>query len=99
MLVVAGWVLVKPEVRDEAIRAMTAMATASRDEAGCISYRFFSDIEHPDRFFAFEEWGSKEALEIHFQTDHMKEFQRALGRVIAERVTVKRYEVESISDL
>ena len=99
MLVVVGTMPVKPEKREEALKVTTQMAVASRAESGCTSYRFYTSIEQPNIFFAFEEWESPEALALHFQTAHMKEFQQAVPGLIAGRGEVKRYEIQSVGPL
>ena len=93
MLVVAGRVQVKPEVRTEAVRAALAMARATQAEAGCRSYRFYSDLEEPNTFFIFEEWEDEEALARHFATPHMATFQQQLPRFIAAPPSITRYQV------
>ncbi len=99
MLVIIGRVAIKPERREEGVKAALEMVAASQAEAGCISYDFYADLQDPNSFFAFEQWESEEALRIHFATDHMKTFQGKLAEVIAGRVEVKRYNVASITDL
>lgn len=44
MIVIAGQVSVRPERRDEAVRAALAMAEATRRENGCISYQSVSQM-------------------------------------------------------
>lgn len=95
MIVVAGRVKVKPEAREEAVRAAVAMSRATEREAGCLSYRFYSDVEDPDTFFVFEEWESAEALAAHFETSHMKVFREVLPRLVAGGMEIKQYEVSS----
>ncbi len=100
MLVVVGSMAVKPGMREEVLEVSTRMAVASRAEAGCISYRFFSSLEEPDTIFAFEEWESEEALAFHFQTDHMKEFRSRLPGFMATKIIeVKRYDIQAVAPL
>jgi quinol monooxygenase YgiN len=99
MLVVTGRVAIKPEKRELALEATTKMAVASRAESGCISYGFYSFLEEPNVFFAFEEWESPEALALHFQTDHMKEFQKVLPEIIAGQPDIKSYVIQSVGPL
>lgn len=96
MIVVAGRVKVKPGARDEAVRAAVEMSRATRAEAGCLSYRFYTDVEDPDTFFVFEEWESAGALAAHFQTPHMKVFREALPRLVAGGMEISQYEVSSV---
>ena len=97
MIVVAGTVAVKPETREEAVRAALEMARATRAEPGCISYRFFADLADPNTFLIFEEWESDEALATHFQTPHMATFQQRLPRFLAGGLAIKRYAVASVA--
>jgi quinol monooxygenase YgiN len=95
MIVVAGRIRVKPESRDEAARTAARMAEATRREAGCVSYRFYADLDDPDVFFIFEEWENEAALAQHFQTPHMAEFQTHVPRFVAGPPEIKRYVVAS----
>ena len=99
MIVIAGQVAVRPDRRDEAVRAALAMAEATRKEDGCISYRFSSDLADPNTILIFEEWESDEALARHFQTEHMRVFRAGLPQVLAGASTIKRYVVQSVSPL
>ena len=95
MLVVAGRVRVHAALRDEAVRVALEMAQATQAENGCLSYRFYADLEDPNTFFIFEEWEDEEALARHFQSAHMAAFQRQLPRLLAGPASVKRYEVQA----
>jgi quinol monooxygenase YgiN len=99
MIVIAGHVAVRPERRNDAVSAALAMAEATRRENGCISYRFSSDLADPNTIFIFEEWESEEALERHFQTEHMRGFRAALPQLLAGPPTIKRYVVQSASPM
>ncbi len=97
MTVVTGKVLVRPERRQDAIRAALAMAEATRKEQGCITYQFSADLEDPNTILIFEEWESDEALAHHFQTEHMRVFRQQLPGLLAGPSAIKRYSVESVS--
>ena len=96
MLVIAGIVKVKPETRAEAVQAALKMATATRAESGCKTYRFSADLEDPNTIYIFEEWESEEALMRHFQTAHMAEFNGAIPRFLAAPPSINRYDVASM---
>lgn len=95
-IVVAGHVTVKPEHRDEAVQRAIAIARDSESEDGCISYRFFCDLEDANVFHIFEEWESQEALDAHFQTEHLKEFQQHVAKLVAGPMSIKQYEIASV---
>jgi quinol monooxygenase YgiN len=93
MILVAGSARIRPERRDEAVRAALAMGAATRAEPGCRQYRFYADLEAPDTFFVFEEWESEDALARHFETPHLAEFQTKLAALLAGPLDVRRYSV------
>ena len=96
MLIVSGRVPVKPERRAEAVAAAVKMAAATRAEAGCKSYGFYSDLADPNVFLIYEEWESEAALTAHFQTPHMAEFNAAIPGLIAGPPSVNRYDVSGV---
>jgi quinol monooxygenase YgiN len=98
MIIVHGTFPVKPELRDEALEMMTRMATASRAEVGCVSYEFYVGLTDPNTMLLFQEWESFEAMQGHFETDHMDEFVRVLPELLAGEVATRRYEVKSSDD-
>ena len=91
MIVIAGSVAVRPERRDEAVRAARAMMTATRREAGCRAYGFHADLDDPNVFLVFEEWESEEALARHFATEHMAAFGAQLPGLLAGAPRLTRY--------
>lgn len=93
MIVIAGTARVQSEHREQAHAAARTMAAASRAEPGCRQYRFSVDLDDPDVVHVFEEWDSAEALEVHFATPHMAEFQTALGATLDGSPEITRFEV------
>jgi quinol monooxygenase YgiN len=81
MIVVQGELIYKQGKREEAIAAMTKVAKATQQEAGCIRYNFYADLEDPNKFIVYEEWESLEHLNAHTSADnpppHMTEFRAA----------------------
>jgi quinol monooxygenase YgiN len=99
MIVVAGRIRVRPETAEEARRVALRMAAATRAEPGCVSYRFYADLEDSETFFIFEEWESEDALARHFETPHMAAFQREVPRFLAGPLEIKRYVVETATGM
>lgn len=54
------------------LKEVDVLITETRKEEGCISYELFQDINSENIFFLIEEWESKEDLENHKLTDHIK---------------------------
>ena len=99
MLFRSGTFPVKVEVRDDALELMRQMAKASQEEEGCISYEFYVGLTDPNTLLLFQEWESVDALQGHFETDHMEEFLKLLPGVLDGQVVSRRYEVKASNDV
>ena len=98
MIIVHGTFPVKAEVREDALELMRQMAAASRAEYGCISYEFYVGLSDSNMLLLFQEWESAEALQGHYETDHMEEFLRILPEVLDGEIATRRYEVRISTD-
>ncbi len=73
--------------------AFLAMETKTREEAGCITYVSSVDIHDSKIVRIYEVWDSMDSLVPHFKTQHMADFQKALGGIETKGMTAKVYEV------
>lgn len=99
MLIVSGVFEIDPAQPEMVRETAIEMARATREEAGCISYAFYADLETPANVRVFEEWENQEALEAHFQTPHMATFRQALGAITIKSRAIWRYEVSGLEKL
>jgi quinol monooxygenase YgiN len=76
MLVVSGRFRLPPERIAEARPAMARVIAASLAEPGCRAYSYAEDVTEAGLFRVHEEWDSREALQAHFATAHMREWQQ-----------------------
>ena len=99
MIVLAGSVRLPPENLEAARPVMAAMIAASRAEEGCLSYGFAHDVLEPGLIRIFELFRDAEALQVHGQSQHMKDWRAAWPALgIGER-QITRYEVTSAIDI
>jgi len=99
MIVVAGTLPIKPEMKEEAGQLALETQTATCAEPGCRTYRFSFDLAEPHTLRIFEEWESEEALSSHFKTEHMKKFQKNVPRILAGKPSATKYTVSSAASL
>ena len=99
MIIVHGTFPVKAELREDALKLMHKMAVASRAEDGCISYEFYVGLSDPNKLLLFQEWESVDALQGHFDTEHMEDFLKVLPEVLDGEVTTRRYEVRTSDEI
>jgi quinol monooxygenase YgiN len=99
MIVVVGRVSTDPAKRAQLIEVAQKVAAASREDAGCISYRVFEDTEQPNHFVFVEEWADEDALQQHFRTPHIAEFMQAIPGTIVAPPDVKFHQIATTRDL
>jgi quinol monooxygenase YgiN len=99
MIVTVGRVITDAARREQLIRIGQAIARASREDPGCVSYRVYEDTERPNEFVFVEEWESQDALEQHFATGHVAEFMRTIPAAITGAPDVKFHTVARTVDL
>lgn len=63
----------------EAIKLYEELVQKSRNEEGCIAYNLFQDKKDDTILTVIEEWESKEALEVHKNTEHFNRIVPLLG--------------------
>jgi quinol monooxygenase YgiN len=84
MIVVTGRVQIPEELREQFLAIATEMCSASRGDDGCIGYRFYADLEQPERYVFIEEWRDDETLQSHFMQPHTARFMGALVPMLGE---------------
>ena len=85
-LVITGTFRVPPANLDSARAVMEAMVMASRAELGCLHYSYGEDVLEPGLIHVAEHWSSREALDAHAASAHIKIWREAWPRLgIGER--------------
>lgn len=98
MIIVHSTFPVQADHREEALDMMKRMSVASRTEDGCISYEFYVGLSDINTLLLFQEWDCVDALQAHFETDHMEDFLKILPDILDGEVTTRRYEVRGSGD-
>lgn len=63
-----------PDAHDELADLARRTAAATRDESGCVLYRFAVDVEQPGRFVLTELWEDEASLKAHFGREAFQGF-------------------------
>ena len=75
MLLIIGTVRVPADRFEQAKPAMQRMISASRAEAGCLSYSYAQDVLDAGLIHVSEAWSDRAALEAHFKSAHIVEWR------------------------
>jgi len=95
MVIVAGVVVLRPGTLDDLRPDMLRMIAASRAEAGCRSYSYGVDLADPTVIRIDEQWESREHLDAHLETEHLKAWRRRLAEVGIVRRDITAWEAAS----
>jgi autoinducer 2-degrading protein len=82
--VVAVTVFVKPEKRDDFLRATLDNARNTRSEPGNVRFDVLQAEDEPTRFLLYEVYQSKEDFTRHQQTDHYLKWKSAVADWMAQ---------------
>ena len=93
MILVIGTFRLPVENLAAAREAMTRVMTATRAEAGCITYAYAEDLLEPGLIRVNETWTTREALALHFEQPHMTQWQRERAELGLTDRDMKAYEV------
>ena len=72
MIVVSGYLRVRPEKMDELRPFMQAALEATRREPGCLMYAYGEDVLDPGLIRIVERWESWETMAAHTGAPHVK---------------------------
>ncbi|MGW2716602.1 putative quinol monooxygenase [Streptomyces sp. NPDC001492] len=79
-VIVAGWMDYEPGDRAAVLKALVELGRRTREaEPGCLDYAMTADPGDERRIRVFEHWTSRQALDEHFSTPHMKDFRAAVA--------------------
>ncbi|MEX1153371.1 putative quinol monooxygenase [Parvibaculum sp.] len=83
MIVITGTAKIADENRAAFKPVAERQVTLSRAEPGNVSYSYYEDQMAPGRFFFYEEWKDRAAVDFHFTQAYCLEFIEA-ARKLAE---------------
>ena len=81
MLVIAAMLKVLDDKGDKLEREFEKLVPKIRSDPGVIGYIVHRNIDDPSRFFVYEKYESKKALDDSFLTTHFQEFFKAFESI------------------
>lgn len=96
MLIVAGTLTVEAAHRAEMLEAVAPMVAATMKEPGCRAYAFSPDPSDPGLVRLYELWDSQEALDAHFASAHMAEWQARSAELPILSRDIAKYTISEV---
>ena len=94
MIIIAGTVDLKPEVRNAALDSTRELMAETRSQRGCLDYVWAPDSAVPGRIYVFERWEDRDALAAHFAGQYYKRMLAAMGSHGVQDVDVSKYRID-----
>ena len=85
MIYVVAELRIKPGVADKAAAEARKVIAATVKEEGCLHYDFHLSVSDPTKLVAVERWASREALDAHMHTPHLKAWREAGKEFVVDR--------------
>jgi quinol monooxygenase YgiN len=91
LLTVVAELNAKPGKEDALREALLACIEPTRAETGCVQYDLHDSTDTPGRFVFYENWVSREALDEHLQTPHLKKLGSLSADLLSEDPRILTY--------
>lgn len=91
MIIVAGWVDVDPDRRDQALIAGRPHMQATREWPGCLDYVWSADPLNDGRIYVYERWTDEASLASHFAGPYYTAMRNTIGAHGIRGVEVYKY--------
>ncbi|MGW0841703.1 putative quinol monooxygenase [Streptomyces sp. NPDC002787] len=93
-VIVAGWMDYEPGDRDTMLGHLVELGRRTREEEpGCLDYAMTADPTDERRIRVYERWASRQALDEHFATPHIKDFRTAAAELTRVGVSLDAFGV------
>lgn len=92
MIIITAKCILKDNKKEEFIKVAQEMIEETNKEVGCISYDLYEDINDENIVTFIEEWESREAIERHNNSEHVKRIVPVFNELRVEKPTINLYE-------
>jgi len=83
-LYVTATIVTTPDKADALRDILLPVVDQFRAEDGCLAYTLLEDQEEPGRFFTYECWRDRAALDAHMSSKAMKAIEPTLGDYLTQ---------------
>ena len=91
LLTVVAEMQAKPGKEEDLRRAVLDLMEPTRREDGCVQYDLHVHTDNPGRFVFYENWTSRDHLDRHGASAHIKAFREKIADLVSEPPSVETY--------
>lgn len=88
MILVTTYMRCAAEAKPTFLAAAGDALENSRQEAGCLRYQLFEDVEEPGAFVWVEQWENEKLVLHHLFSEHGRRFRAAVEGIVTSGVTL-----------
>jgi len=92
MISICATLFAHPGKEKELEDILLSVLAPTAKETGTLEYKIHRALENPGRFFFYEKYADREALDTHMATPHFQELLRRLEGVIAQEPDIVLHE-------
>jgi quinol monooxygenase YgiN len=93
VLTVIATVQAKPGKERQLEQELFLLVPFTVEEQGCINYDLLKAVEIPGKFVFYENWESKQDLDRHLASEHVRSFLTRADGLLASPVQIELYEM------
>ena len=71
--------------------ALSALVGPTRAETECLNYDLHQSLDDTDVWFVYENWRSREGLDVHMRAPHVQAFLKAAHDLLAADIDLRRF--------
>lgn len=90
-IIITSFISIQPDCISAFLKIAKEVIEATRNEPGCIEYRFLQDPFCPEIFFFYEVYKNKEAQLFHSGQDYLKKFKNLREPMLQQKPILKIY--------
>ncbi|MDP6964021.1 MAG: putative quinol monooxygenase [Planctomycetota bacterium] len=97
MQIIIAEMKANPGKREQVADVLEKMLQPSRNEQGCISYRFFYSHDDSDVILFYEQWRDMAAIKFHFETEHFQQLKPQLDGLLSGDPKIEIFEATAVA--
>lgn len=90
-IIITSFISIQPDCISAFLGIAKEIIEATRNEPGCIEYRFLQDPFCPEIFFFYEVYKNREAQLFHSGQDYLKKFKNLREPMLQQKPILKIY--------
>lgn len=95
MIIINAKVKINENSREDYLKMMDELVSASQQEKGNLFYHHYEDVSERNSFVVVENYKDQQAVEEHNHSEHFKAFSENIGKYVKAEPTIEVAELKS----